>query len=86
MHSQECCLNKAKLGMSFIRNFGKVKAETNKWDTIYVKLIIPKMQFQQRCNVKNYHKTATSHMKWFLTPWKVITSNYAMHYITFSLT
>lgn len=39
-----------------------------------------------KVQVKNYHKTATSHMKWFLTPWKVITSNYAMHYITFSLT
>ena len=33
MHSQECYWNITKLGTLFIRNFGKVKAETNKWDT-----------------------------------------------------
>ena len=44
------------------------------------------MQFQQRCNAKKYHKTATWHMKWFLMLWKVIIFKCAMLSITFSLT
>ena len=44
------------------------------------------MQFQRRCNVRNYHKTASSHMRWSLMLWKVIIINCAMHYITFSHT
>ena len=43
------------------------------------------MQFQLRCKVKNYHKTATSYMKWFLVLWKVMIIICAMHSITFSL-